>query len=609
MDSLKIKNRDDFLQGQESKPSADELQKVESVLKFFARALSAMKIYPSGNPSIQYFFDSFAANMKEFLEQYETLLIGIDESEFIFKDQTVYVDKEKKTSLPFLFFKDGMREFSFHKGLEKKELHDFLLTIKEESELPPEDSDIANLLWAKDFAHIRCFVIDEFLQSNPGGEGEEGFEVDREELSNGKVTLTPEDMADLNQRSMALGLSSNAAEKNEEENKHDPDQIILPSQLTALSTDESPEIRSMLEECRSVSHVSEMVNLLFEILFLEERLDRFAAILDVLEQCFKEVVYKSNFAQACLILNRVQELKEAISNEFEGKINFLEKISQEAKSESSMAKLKSLFLRGEIKDFDSFLQYLKLLGPVTLSLVADIWECSREPVISLKASNFLFEMGNKDIDSLVSLVRPERLSLTKKIIFILGRIGEGRVLPYLERYADSSHKSIKLEIIQALRKINDESANRIMLRFLADEEGEVRTLAAAGLKYDENQVTLSTIIELAKRKDFKERGKMEKKSLLKFLAVSRSEKVYDLLRSFLRKARFFAKAKMNETCLCALFALETIATPEAAKILEEGTKVWNKKIRRACRLSLRRISSSSPADEIIKKSHEVLSEA
>ncbi len=609
MDSLKIKNRNGFPQGEKSKPSADELQKVESVLKFFAKAYSAMKIYPSGNPSTQHFFDSFAANMKKFLEEYEILLISIDESEFIYKEETVFLNEEKKTSLPFLFFKDGMRELSFHKGLEKKELQDFLMTIKKESDLPPEDSDIANALWAKDFAHIRCFVLDEFLQSNPGGEEETGFEVDKEELSTGKIVLTPQDTAELHQRSMALGLSSSVAGEKEEENKHDPDHIILPSQLAALGKDESPEIHSMLEECRSVSRLSEMVNLLFEILFLEERLDRFVAILDVLEQCFKEVVYKSNFAQACLILNRVQELKEAISGEFEEKIKLLEKIHQEAKSESSMANLKKLFLRGEIKDFDSFLQYLKLLGPVTLSLAADIWECSREPVVRLKASNFLFEMGNRDIDSLVSLVRPERLSLTKEIISLLGRIGEGRVLPYLGRYVDHPHKSIRLEIIQALRKINDESANKIMLKFLTDEEGEVRTLAAIGLEYDENQMTLDAVIELAKKKDFKERGKMEKKSLLKFLASSRNKKVYEVLRSLLRKARFFAKAKMNETCLCAVSALETIATPEAVKILKEGTKIWNKKIRRACRLSLRRITSSSPADEILKESHEILSEA
>lgn len=366
-----------------------------------------------------------------------------------------------------------MRELSFHKGLEKKELHDFLMTIKKESELPPEDSDIATVLWAKEFAHIRCFVLDEFLQSSAG---------------------------------------------EEEENKHDPDQIILPSQLTALTKDESPEIDSMLEECRSVSHLFEMVNLLFEILFLEERLDRFVAILDVLEQCFKEVVYKSNFAQACLILNRVQELKEAISGGFEEKIKYLEKIHKEARNESSLAKLKNLFLRGEIKDFGSFLQYLKLLGSMTLPLVADIWECSQEPVVSLMSSNFLFEMGNKDIDSLVSLVRPERLSLTQKIISLLGKIGERRVLPYLERYADHPHTSIKLEIIQALRKIDDESVNTIMLKFLNDGEGEVRSLAAMGLRYDGNQMIVDTVIEFVAKKGFKERSKTEKKNLLKFLA-------------------------------------------------------------------------------------------
>jgi hypothetical protein len=609
MDYLKFKNRNEFDQGQDSRPDSDEVQEVESLLKFFGKAYSAMKIYPPGNPSIQHFFNSFEANMKEFLEEYEKLILSIDEFEFLYKEETVFLDEEKKTSLPFLFFKDGMRELSFHKGLEEKELQDFLMIIKKESELPPEDSDIVNLLWVKDFAHIRCFAIDEFLKSDMGGAEEVDIQVDKEEFSKGKIILAPQDLADLSQRSAALGLSLSAPSEKKDNNIHDPDNIVLPSQLTALSNDESPEIDSMLEECRAVSRMSEMVNLLFEILFLEERPDRFAAILDVLEQCFKEVIYKFNFSQACLILNRTKELKEAVSGEFEEKTNSLEKILQEAKSENSMARLRNLFQKGEIEDFDSFFQYLKLLGSITLPFAGDIWEGTKEPLIRLKASNFLFEMGNKDIDSLVSLARDERASLTKEVISILGRIGERRVLPYLERYISHQDKSIRLETIQALRKINGESANKIILKFLVDEEAEVRTLAAVGLKYYEDSMTLNYIIQLARKKDFQDRNKMEKKTLLRFLALSRRKDVCEFLRSLLKRGRFFAKAKMNETRLCAVSALEVMATPEAVNTLKEGTKIWNKNIRQACRLSLRRIIPSSSSDKILEESHEILGEA
>jgi HEAT repeat protein len=584
--------------GEEFNP--EEMLKAKEVFRALEKSFSAMKVFPSGNPSIKSFVRSFTEKIHEFLDKFEVLLIGVDEFKFTLRGEAVFQDEEKKSSLPFLFFKDGIRELSFHKGLDEREIQEFLEVIREESDLPPENSDIVNSLWIKDFLHIRFFAPDEFLESNSDDEENE-IDIDalKEQFSNGKIELTSEDSEEVNRRSIALGFKIIKAKQ--ENSQANLEEVMIPFPLSVLKEDETPKVYSLLEECRSALPLTELANLLFEILFLEERQDQFGAILNVLDQCFKEVLFNANFDLACLILDRGQELKDVFSGKCDERVKSLEDLSQKAKNKDSFDFLKKLFLEGKVKNFDSFLQYLKHLGPGTIPLVGDIWEISNDPLVRLKASNFLFEMGSKDIASLVSIAINSRVSLTREVISILGRTGKQEAKPYLERFVNHQDKGVRFETIQALRKVGGESTNRVLLKFLSDDEEDIRVLASLGLKYFGDKDTLEHVLELAKRKDFLSRSRIERKALLNFLALSQSNDVCTFLRSLMKKRRLFSNGKLIETRLYAVQSLEIMASPEALETLKEGMKVWNKTIRQACKLALRRLAPRDPSREILSE--------
>jgi hypothetical protein len=598
MNSPNSENQNNSAHGEEFNP--EEMLKAKEVFKALEKSFSAMKIFPSGNPSIKTFINSFAEKIHEFLDKFEVLLIGVDEFKFTLRGEAVFQDEEKKSSLPFLFFKDGIRELSFHNGLDEREIQEFLEVIKEESDLPPENSDIVNSLWIKDFLHIRFFAPDEFLESDSDEEENKiDIEALKEKFSNGKIELTSEDSEEVNRRSIALGFKIIKAKQ--ENGQANLEEVMIPFPLSVLKEDETPKVYSLLEQCRSAPPLTELANLLFEILFLEERHDQFGAILNVLDQCFKEVLFNANFDLACLVLNRAQELKDVFSGKCDERVKSLEDLSQKAKNKDSFDFLKKLFLEGKIKNFDSFLQYLKHLGPGTIPLVGDIWEISNDPLVRLKASNFLFEMGSKDIASLVSIAINSRVSLTREVISILGRTGKQEVEPYLERFVSHQDKGVRFETIQALRKVGGESTNRILLKFLSDDEEDIRTLASLGLKYFGDKDTLEHVLELAKRKDFLARSRIERKALLNFLALSQSNDVCTFLRSLMKKRSFFSNGKLIETRLYAVQSLEIMASFEAFETLKEGMKIWNKTIRQACKLALRRLTSKDTSREILSE--------
>jgi len=592
MDSLKLKNKKEL----KHPPDPEEVNKATGVLKCFDSAFSLIKLYPSDNHSVKKSIDTFYESITEFLDEYEKLTVIIEEFSFSYKGETVFQDEEKQKSLQFFFFKDGMRELSFHDGLKKIELKDFLALLKEESSLPLEDSDIVNSLWAKDFAHIRYFAIDEFLDLDIGKGGEIST-TDIKEFSKGSISLTPEDKIELYKRSIALGLQLNPDHEEEEDDKNLED-FNLPYHVAAAVQGDTPELKSMLLENREIPSMVAMANLLFEILFLEERHDQFSATLSVLYQCYKEVVHKSNFTLARLILARIQELKGMLPEESEEKEKSLEAILQKTKDESFIDSLRGLFLDGHIKDYDSFFQYLTLLTPNSIPLVGDIWEHSKDPFLLQKASTFLQETALQNIAPVVKIATEDRVSLTKEVVAILGRIGGKQILPYLVNFSDYQHKAIRLEIIHAMSKIKDKATNMILIRFLSDKDGEVRTRAAMNLKYYGDKATLNHVMQLAQEKDFANKSKLEKKALLSFLARTKNGQVIDLLHSMLKKWSILSTSKQNETRLCAVSALETMATPEAVDILKEGAKIRNKTIRNACSLALRRIAKKDKPNQI-----------
>ncbi len=604
LNSFSLSDRKNFSDYKEYLPEAASFKKAKEVLNLLAKAFASMRIYPRENPIVESLVNTFSEKMQNFLDEEEELKLIVNEFSIIFMEETVFQEGQKKASLPFLFFKDGIRELAFYKGLDKEELQDFLKVIKDNADLPPDDSDIVNSLWIKDFPHIRYFAVDEFLDSENGGEGGSGkeetrFNIDKEELTKGKIKLSSNDRKELRKRSVALGLNSTDINVEEEDNKVGLEDFSLPFEMSSGNRKESPKIESMLVEHRATPPITEMVTLLFEILYMEDRIDSFSSILNVLDQFYKEVVYKSLFALASLILNRLQELADLFSGQFEEKKELLEKTLQNIRSESSLAYLKKLFINGQISDFDTFFRYLKLLGPSTIPLMADIWEEAKDPIIRMKASNFLYELGKKDIASLFTVTQNHRVPLTKKVLEILGKIGDAKALPFLKKFTAHGNKEVRLSVIHALGKIQDEGTNATLIEFLSDRDGEVRTRAAMGLKFCDDQNTFSNLLLIVEKRDFNERSKKEKKAIFEYLAQTQSREFITLLRSIMKKWSLFNITKQIETRLCALPALEKMANSEARSILEQGAKSRNKTIRKAYCLSLRKIAQNFEPHNIL----------
>jgi len=573
-----------------STPEQIERDKVKDIIQAFAKAYLALKIYPIENPAVTNSTKVFSDKLMDFLSEYEEMIIGIHEFSLSFNEETLHTDGEKKKSLPFLLYKDGMRELSFHEGLDLEEIGDFLETVKENADLPEEESNIINSLWEKDFGHIRYFALDEFLDKNIGG-SDSGRDLvpGKDELSTGEIKLTKEDKDDINKRMEILAvdpgndLTEGLETPLSKENKV--------SEAAAISKSDFPEIEKLVADDREFSRIRELVTLLFEVLFLEERKEKFSETLNVLDLCLQETLEKANFSQASLILNQIFDLKDIVPEQAEDKLLLLDRIIKKAKDKAAIQELEKLFFSGKFENLDPFFEYIYLLCPDSIPTVIHIWEKTKDLNVKSSLSFLLQKIGEKHIETLVEYAQNGHASLASEIITILGKIDKKHSLPYLKIFAAHKDKSIRLETIQALKNIHDKDGDDILLAMLFDKEEQIRIAAVTSLNPLGNPAALSRLKEVITRKDFDKKSRPEKRVYLNYCAQNTNEEINFLFHSILNKRNFFLSNKAMTTRLCVVAALEAMATPEAVTILKERSHLGKKRIRRACKFALRKLAA------------------
>ncbi len=578
-----------------------QLAKVKDILIVLANAVSAAKIFPAEHKTVVNFISDLEARFKDYLDAYWKLELGIEEQAFTFAGKKIYEDTHPVKSLPFFFFKDGMRTLYFYQGLEKEELKAFLETIKKVSQLPPEEGDIVNALWEKDLANIRFDAPDDFLETKIGvGRPPLEFGVDKEKLSSGRIELTPEDLEAISHS--ALTVEDSAVKLIEESFPLGREKVS--SEQAASDEEDLREIEALLLSNRRISPEDEYLNLITEITYLEERAEQFPAIADVLKQYHKETVEKKDFRRSAWLIQGLHEIKEACAATNKTKAGFLEALIEEITRESPVAELLDPIDLSQVKDIDSLLFYLKLIGPGAARPLAAIFESLGDEQHRRAALDILAEIGRQDANVVMSLAQESKPRLTGEIIGLLSQSGDKRTLSFLASFLGYRSNLIKLEAIKALSRIDDETAGKILIGFLSDDNEDVRTSATRAINPAQKDI-LEHLLMVARDKVFRKKKATEREAIYEALARSGSSEACELLRKNLKKISFFTPGRdKTELAIAAASALGKMATAEAKEALKDGTRSRSRRVRDACFRALEEISTRRPTSFPQERSHE-----
>ena len=156
-------------EGEEALEPSIPLPIATQLMTTFTKAVRAYQLYLPNNPMYSRAIDAVREGFAATWAQTDEVTIQINESQFRLDGHVVLEEPGKSAeSLPWTFYKDGIRELKFLQGFEKDDLPVFLQILQKARTASPDDDDLLTLMWEQEFGYLQYRYVDFVTDSGSG---------------------------------------------------------------------------------------------------------------------------------------------------------------------------------------------------------------------------------------------------------------------------------------------------------------------------------------------------------------------------------------------------------------------------------------------------------
>ena len=138
-----------------------EHQRVEELLRLFGKAARTHQLYLPNNPVYKSAHEALRAAFTPLWGATDEVALSFSESEVKCDGETVLDEPSRGSdSLPWIFYKDGVRELRMMRGFEVEEIDKLLDILQRVRKASPDEDDLLTLLWQGDFLYLRYRYVD-----------------------------------------------------------------------------------------------------------------------------------------------------------------------------------------------------------------------------------------------------------------------------------------------------------------------------------------------------------------------------------------------------------------------------------------------------------------
>jgi HEAT repeat protein len=557
----------------------EELIVARDLTSTFIKAIKAFRFYPPDNPTLKGIRDQLFKKFQFFLNKYQSFVIVIGEYDLSFKSKILYENRDVKTSLAFLLYKDGLREIRFMKGLEEWEIQGIIDIIKQSDNINQLEDDIVTLMWEKDFIHIGHLATDEFLEETPI--------IIPDNVDQFRKNLVFKPLAHHVEVELTEEGSEEGIDLDEILSKviEEPPPFVSDRSVYFLTSDELEGLRRDVEAEIDPIFVFHIMDILFEILALEKEREPYHDVVNILIKILDAFLTLGEFTKATDLLKRVYITLKTYELQ-DWQIENIRKVIVEAGEEVRIERVGKVLEREEVRleDVNAYLMLLQKnsIQPL-IKLLGELKNSKARRVFC----DALSEIGKNSIELFTPFIDDRRWYLVRNITYILGRIGKEQSLPYIQKVFNHEENRVRREAVQALGLIGGPKAIGLLVRALTDNDVRIRCMAAINLGKVGKKAGLIPLLEVVQSKDFYKREPAEIKAFFNAIGMVGSNEAIPVLQQLLERKSWFGRGKIDEIHMGAANALATIGTPDAKAILEEGKNSKDETIRGACTQALR----------------------
>ena len=538
----------------EEKAIEEKVKSTKALIQTFLQTVKGFRLYDANHPALSKFIERLRKDFDQYFDEFDSFTLQVAEHRLYYRGKIVYENQDTKESLAFLFFKDGVRELQFSKGLEFKEIVDFLNVVRKSDFLNRMEDDLVTLLWEKDFSHITFTTVDEFLE--------------------GSGIFVPATEEDLIKRSEYKGSGEEwLQEKTDERQSGSPpapgteglEQAINPTpgqslvQACQLTADEREAILREVQQEQQPEYIFVLINNLVEILLhLGEDVDAYENMISYFDRVIEYLLEQKEVEKAVSLLNSLNNTMDTMVLK-DKQIFAIRRILEKSSSPHHVELLgRAMKGNGEIQS-EAILQYLRFLTKQAVEplcfLLGEVESGKWRRVICDQVA----ELSREEIQPLSKFLSDPNPFLVSHILYILGKIGNPLTVKYLGNLVTHDDLKVREETLQVLNKFG-ENGRDLIQKFLKDSVAGIRAKAALVLARSAGVGAAKLLTEIILSEDFFKRDYEEKASFFRALGETGSKEVIPTLKKIASERKWFQRAKWDEMRQCANNTLKMMKT-------------------------------------------------
>jgi hypothetical protein len=539
---------------------------VEEMLKVLVKAARAHQLYLHNNPSYLRALDLARAAFAPIWAVTDELVFDVTETELRWHGEAVLEESEKATdNIPWMMYKDGIRELRLLKEFERHELVPLLDILQRSRNVSPEEDDLLTMLWEQEFTYLRYRYID--LST------EQATPIDKAGFRGGEAG------AQALQESAPPIDSTVSAVVNLED---------FDSTLYFL---EESEVEYLREEVRKEYAIDMRRNVVAMLLDTYEVQgdpgvrEEIAALLDTL---MLHILSSGEFKTAASLLRETSQTAErAPGISAEQKAQLLRIRDRLSEPEVLVQILQSLDEASQLPDQEDLNELFDQLRVSSLATVFSWLTKVQTPRLRVLLENSAARLSMANTAELVRLIGSADRDVAREAVRRAGAVRATAAVAALAKLTTDPDVQMRLAAVQALGEIASPGALQFLERTIEDSHRDVRVATARAIAARAHRPALPKIEAVIKGKLARDADLTEKMALFEAFGTLCGEAGVSVLDGMLNARGLFGKKEDAELRACAAMALGRIGSEAAIATLRRAANEKDVLVRNAVNRALR----------------------
>jgi HEAT repeat protein len=541
---------------------------VEEFVRALSKAVRTHQLYLPNNPVYQRAIDNVRAAFVPIWKETTELSLQISESEFRWYGRSVMHETSRSESLPWVFYKDGLREITIVQGFEKDELATLLDLLQRVRKAAPEEDDLLTLMWEQEFVYLRYRFIDIGLDALEAPDPSAGpmdttrtIPPVREEVEEKPDAPRPKNMVRLED---------------------------FDSTLYFLDEHEVEYLRAQVTSDVTMDLRRNVVDLLLDIYENETTPTTREEIAGILESLVLHLLSAGEFGVVAYLLREADVTAHGAAQIDPTQRERLGGLARGLSDPQVLSKLLTALDEAvnlpPQEELDALFSQLR---QGTLGVVLGYLRQVQSPAVRSALEKAATRLASMNTNELMQLIGSDDEMIALEAIRRVGELKITAAVAQLGKVLSSQNASLRLATAQAVGEIGSPGALRLLEKAVDDDERDVRVVAVRALGARGHRAALPRVEAWVKGKGVRQADLTEKMAYFEAYSLLAGQLGIQHLDRLLNSRGFFVRKADPETRACAAMGLGRIGSSDATDALRRASKEKDIMVRSAINKALR----------------------